>query len=370
MINEGFHPRGGEPQGKFPLALEGCLPASVKKKWKETILAFKAGDGMDLNLVHVQGPKPRKGPVLLVHGAGVSAEIFRAPVETNIVDYLVQKGYDVWLENWRSSIVIPFNHWTLDQAAVHDHPFAVRFVLRKTRAKSLKAIIHCQGSTSFMMSAVAGLIPKVDVILSNAVSLHPVVPPFSGIKIRYLLPIMEIMTDRLDPQWGLSAPGWVPKMVDFLVQLTHHECQNPVCKEVSFTYGSGFPALWSHANLDDKTHEWLKEQFAAVPLTFFAQMDRCVGAGFLVSQGQFSQLPANFTAQAPKTQARISFFAGDQNLCFLPESQDKTFEFFRKQGTNRVSLHRIPRYGHLDVFMGKRAVKDVFPLFLKELEKN
>ena len=40
----------------------------------------------------------------------------------------------------------------------------------------MKAVIHCQGSTSFTMSAVAGLVPEVKTIVTNAVSLHPVVP--------------------------------------------------------------------------------------------------------------------------------------------------------------------------------------------------
>ena len=35
---------------------------------------------------------------------------------------------------------------------------------------------------------------------------------------------------------------------------------------VSFTYGTGWPALWSHANLDDATHDWIRGEFAEVPL--------------------------------------------------------------------------------------------------------
>ena len=54
------------------------------------------------------------------------------------------------------------NEWTLDQAAIHDHPAAVRKVVEETGAEKVKAIIHCQGSTSFMMSALAGLVPEVD----------------------------------------------------------------------------------------------------------------------------------------------------------------------------------------------------------------
>ncbi len=44
------------------------------------VVPFTAGDGMPLNLHHVVGERPpTRGPVLLVHGAGVRADIFRAP---------------------------------------------------------------------------------------------------------------------------------------------------------------------------------------------------------------------------------------------------------------------------------------------------
>src|SRR5262249_25461126 len=143
--------------------------------------------------------------------------------------------------------------------------------------------IHCQGSTSFMMSAVAGLVPQVKTIISNAVSLHPVVPAFSEFKLRFALPLVRRLTDYLNPQWGLDAPTPLAKAIDAFVELTHHECNNPVCKEVSFTYGSGFPALWRHENLNAATHEWLKREFAHVPLTFYHQIARSIEHGSLVS---------------------------------------------------------------------------------------
>ena len=94
------------------------------------VVPFRAGDGMPLNLHHVTGPRPpTRGPVLLVHGAGVRANIFRPPGQTTLVDALVAEGWDVWLENWRASIDMPPNEWNLDQAAVHDHPAAVQAVL-------------------------------------------------------------------------------------------------------------------------------------------------------------------------------------------------------------------------------------------------
>ena len=74
----------------------------------DELVPFTAGDGVELNLIHVRGRQPpTKPPVLLVHGAGVRANIFRAPSGRTLVDVLVDEGWDVWLENWRASIDVP-----------------------------------------------------------------------------------------------------------------------------------------------------------------------------------------------------------------------------------------------------------------------
>ncbi len=343
---------------------------SAGARRSERIIPFTAGDGFGCNLIHVErtGRAPR-GPVLLVHGAGVRANIFRPPVETTLVDFLIDNGYDVWLENWRASIDLPPNPWTLDQAALYDHPEAVRTVVAETGAKEIKALIHCQGSTSFMMSAVAGLVPQVTAIVSNAVSLHPVVPSFSEFKLRFTLPFLRLLTKELNPRWGIDAPTLPAKLVSLLVALTHHECDNAVCKQVSFTYGSGFPALWRHENLNDATHEWLKQEFASVPLTFFEQMARCVARGNLVAVDGHRNLPEDFAAGPPRTEARITLLAGDRNLCFLPKSQVDTFRYLSRHVPDRCALHILPAYSHLDVFLGQNAARDTFPIILAALNE-
>jgi hypothetical protein len=338
---------------------------------RERTVAFRAGDGFGCNLINVRGEAtPDKGPVLLIHGAGVRANIFRAPTQQSFVEYLVAAGYDVWLENWRASIDLPPNRWTLDQAALFDHPVAVATIVRETGWAEIKAVVHCQGSTSFMMSAVAGLVPAVKTIVSNAVSLHTVVPPFSRFKLQVAIPLLRHITPYFNPQWGDHAPTLFAKFVDLFVALTHHECRNAVCRQVSVTYGSGFPALWRHENLNDETHEWLRREFAHVPLTFFEQMAECVRRGHLVSVDGNANLPADFTAQPPATDARVSFFAGAENLCFLPESQRRSYEWFDSHRSGYHALHILPRYGHLDVFMGRNAARDTYPLLVAELDRT
>ncbi len=221
-----------------------------------------------------------------------------------------------------------------------------------------------------MMSAVSGLVPEVRTIVSNAVSLHPIVPAVTSLKISSAVPVVKLFSDYLNPQWCVHAPTMFAKAVAGAIALTHHECNNPVCKGVSFTYGIGFPALWSHANLNDATHQWLSNEFAQVPITFFEQIVKSIHAGHLVPVENRTELPKSFVAQAPMTDARFAFFAGLNNRCFLAQSQVTTFEFFDSHRKNYHTYRPIPNYGHLDIFMGKDAARDVFPFMLEELQKE
>lgn len=68
--------------------------------YSEEVIPFLAGDGRALHLIRIRGDaEPNKGPVVLVHGAGVRSNIFRAPVRQTLVDALVAAGYDVWLNH-------------------------------------------------------------------------------------------------------------------------------------------------------------------------------------------------------------------------------------------------------------------------------
>lgn len=331
---------------------------------------FTALDGLPLTVVHVQGRHPpTRGPVLVVHGAGVRAELFRPPLPRTFVDALIDEGWDVWLLNWRASIDLEPVPWTLDQAAAYDHPAAVAHVLEATGADRLRAVVHCQGSTSFMMALAAGLLPRVDTVVSNAVSLHPVVPALSTFKIGYVAPLISRTLPYISPGWGDRPEGAISRLMVRFVRATHPECRNPVCRMVSFTYGAGRPALWSHANLDEATHEWIRGEFAEVPMTFFAQMNRCIRAGHLVSAEDIDGLPRSSVARAPDTDARIVLLAGERNRCFLAESQRRTFDFLRHHRPGRDTLHTLPAYGHLDVFLGRRAATDTYPLILEELAR-
>jgi hypothetical protein len=219
------------------------------------------------------------------------------------------------------------------------------------------------------MSALAGLVPQVETIVTNAVSLHPIVPAMSKVKMYALLPAMQLLTDHFNPHWGVDAPTPAAKLVVFCGSLTHHACDNAVCKQVSFIYGAGDPALWRHENIDDATHAWIADEFGPVPASFFRQMARCVRRGNLVSVDGFRELPADFLEAPLQTDARFAFFAGELNDCFRAASQVASYDHFNRRRKNYHSLHVLPGYSHLDVLWGKNAVRDVFPLIREELDR-
>lgn len=333
-------------------------------------------DGKRLSLSRLySSSESNPEPVLLVHGAGVRSKIFSPPRDTgpdaeNIDELLASKGFDVWKLDWRASIDQEPNTWTLDEAAVLDYPATVKYILQQTDKDSIKALVHCQGSTSFMLSLVAGLLPEVSTVVSNAVSLHPVVPRLAYYKALYGVPVLKHLLTYVNPQWGIHAPSGWPKVLDYFVRATHHECNNPVCKWSSFVYGAGFPTLWSHENLDDVTHHWLQGEFAHVPMSFFSQMSRSIKAGHILTTGRYQELPDSVVEQAPKTDARIVLLAGEFNDCFTPESQKRSFDFLDGHAPGRHSFYQLSGYGHLDVFIGKDAPRDIFPLIVDELSRN
>jgi pimeloyl-ACP methyl ester carboxylesterase len=338
----------------------------------DEVFPFKTADGIVCNVTHVMGPRaPTKGPVLLVHGVGVRTEIWRPPTPRTLVEALVDDGYDVWMETWRASMDVPHNTWNLDQGAVLDHPLAVRKVVELTGADSIQAVVHCQGSTTFTMAACAGLLPEVRTIVSSAVSLHPVMTGMGRWKLMHVIPTVSRLMGYMDPQWGEHGAPWVlPKLMTAYAKVSRRHCDNGVCKVSSFMFGAGDPTLWTHEQLSAETHEWTKGEFGAAPLTFWKQIRRCVDVGHVVSVEGRPELPESFVAQAPQSDARFSFITGGADNCFAPESQRRTFAWFDRREPGRHSLHVLPGYGHMDVFIGERAGADWHPIILGELAKQ
>ena len=235
-------------------------------------------------------------------------------------------------------------------------------MLEETGAQRLKAVMHCQASTSFTMAAFAGLLPQVTDVVTNAVTLHVDLTPASRRRLRTLIPLIGPTMPGLDPQWAIRPPGLRTGGFARLAELVRRECDNHVCAVANFTYGPGPDVLWRHENLTDATHRWISREFGWVPTTFFRQIGACAKAGHLVSVDESVRgLPDDLTAAPPRTDARFTLLAGAENRCFLPSGQRRTNAWLNARRPGTATLHVLPGYSHMDVFFGRDAAREVFP---------
>ncbi|MGJ6979365.1 esterase/lipase family protein [Aestuariimicrobium soli] len=348
-------------------------PADVRLGRHDEAHFIKADDGVPLTLVRVVGAEPsHRGPVMLVHGVAMRAEMFRPPVNHTLVQALLDDGWDVWMLNWRGSLDLDPLPWTVDDVAGCDLPAAVRHVADATGARNVKVIAHCVGAMAASWASVAGLIPQVDTIVASGVSLHPVVPRMARIKLHTLRPLLQSHEPYVDAAWGDGPERLVPTITRTAVRWGHPECSNPTCNMASFALGAGRPAPWLHENLNVATHDWLTHEFGKVPMSFYHQLAISERAGELVGLGMRDDLPRRLADLPPRPpRARFALFTGQHNRSFLAQSQRLTHAWLlahpREQGARPDTLNVVRGYSHTDLFVGRYAWNDTFPRMVAEL---
>jgi cholesterol oxidase len=119
---------------------------------------FPSTDGVGLRLTRYQGGD--KGPVMLSHCIGVSSLMYAIDtINTNLLEYLFEHGFDVWLLDYRLSIELPASRSQsyLGDVATRDYPTAVARVQELSGANSVQVVAHGVGSSTFTMALLAGL---------------------------------------------------------------------------------------------------------------------------------------------------------------------------------------------------------------------
>ena len=78
---------------------------------------------------------------------------------------------------------------------------------------------------------------------------------------------------------------------------------------------------------------------------------------------------ALFATEKPGTHARFVLMTGELNHTFSTQAMARTFEYFERHFPGRNTYQKFPGYGHMDVWVGKNAHKDVFPFIVDELNR-
>jgi cholesterol oxidase len=143
---------------------------------------------------------------------------------------------------------------------------------------------------------------------------------------------------------------------------------------LSFMWGTGWPAMYHHHNLDPITHRRIGDLLGGTTLTFHRHALKMIRAGgravkFDPDNPKYDRLPDDYFARAAEIETPILFVTGGDNRIFT-DSNIRCYEQLERVVPGRHQLHVFDGYGHADVFMGKNAHVDVFPRFLAFLEER
>lgn len=369
-------PEIGEYHREIPLyTTEGVTgakitthPFNTADKLGESLLRFKRNECGDV--------------VVIIHGLTTSSDMFIMPEHYNLVQYLLDNDYsDVWTLDYRMSNRFGYNlhrnRYNMDDIALFDYPAALQTIRDEVGEDTrIHVICHCLGSVSFMMSLFGQAVDNITSVIANSVSLTPRIPAWSKVKLT-LGPFMcdyVAGIEYLNPYWR-RQPGWsVGKAIGWLVSLFHRECNVPECHMLSFMWGAGFPALYSHDNLHDITHQRSGDLYGGVGIHYYRHVNKMVKAQntavkYNAESSKYDRLPDNYFEHASEIETPVLFMTGENNRVFT-DSNILCHQRLEKIVPGRHELHVFPGYGHQDVFMGKNCHQDIFPRLLEFLRKH
>jgi pimeloyl-ACP methyl ester carboxylesterase len=329
--------------------------------------AVVTSDGTEVGITHHAAGG--KGPVVLAPGYGNAARVFALDtVPKSFADYLGDHGYDVWLFDYRASPDLPSSHtqFTVDDIAMRDWPAAIAEVRRETGADSVQALGHCIGGLTLFM-AIGGGLEGVRSATCSALAGHPIPTPANRLRAHVRVPTVlrkagmpTISTDYRPDSLQDRALERVMKALP--ISRMH---DSPVGRRIYFIYGDVF----DHERIDDTTMaDAVPSFFGNSNMTFFEHMGVMVrkGGRAVDADGRDTYLPHTDRFRMP-----VSFITGEHNRMFVPRGLAATHELLSAaNGPDRYAHHVVPGYAHLDLWLGRDAERDVYPIVLRELERQ
>ncbi|MGH9184881.1 MAG: GMC family oxidoreductase N-terminal domain-containing protein [Acidimicrobiales bacterium] len=328
-------------------------------------------DGVRIRLLRYQGGG--RGPVVGVHGMGACSGLFNLDtIEPNLTEFLWEHGFDVWLLDWRASVLLPAAQglFTADECARHDFPAAVARVREVTGADQVHWVVHCVGSIVFFMAALSSLEPGTDFasIAALQVALHQDAPALTDLKVGLHLPglLERLGVDRIDAR-TFEGQGWKDWLFNQALRLyplpAEERCTSAVCRRVTFLYS----LCYRHENLNEATHATMHERMGVANLRMMRQLARCTSAGHLVdADGGEAYLPhVDRLAGVP-----ITFLHGAENQVWEPRSTLLTYEFLRGRFGDGLYRREVPAgYGHFEALFAADSAEKSYPVILEHLER-
>lgn len=344
------------------------LPAPVTM-WCDANGAWHDGDqpGRDAWLMLTRFQGGTKGPLLMAGGYAMEGRAFATPtIDNTMTEYAFERGYDVWLFDYRASIRLPSasTSFTIDDIARHDWPEAVAEVRRRTNAESVQLLGHCVGSVTILMAMADGL-ESVRSAVCSQFTLHVVTSRLNRAKnALHMGALMHAL--HLKVVHPNTRPTALNKVFDaalaVLPQPKGERCNEPVCRWINAIFG----LTHNHGQLNDATHESLREAFGFANLTGLRHLSRM----FVKGQAVDAKGNDTYLAHPERLNVPILFVQGARNHIFRPAGTARTVEWLGAHNPpEQYKMIVVPEYAHLDTMIGKNADKEVFPQIFDHLDR-
>ncbi|MEV4231020.1 alpha/beta fold hydrolase [Streptomyces bobili] len=330
-------------------------------------IPFRAADGVRLGLTRVDPGESGRPAVLLLHGHTASADMFLLPETRNLVDSLLDDGYEPWLLDWRGSCRLPYNEtgqrYTYDDVALYDIPAAVSHIRERIGERPLFVVAHCIGSLTLSLSMTAGLVPGLAGVVSQGVFLTPKLAGRTSLRMSVAGELLKSRIDHIPVDFR-KVGLWSKYTPLFALASRKADCPDPTCQMLhNSAWGSG-ASLFVHENVSEATHDRLAELLGPAPLWILPHLRRIELARSVVrwheTDGRYRSLPRNALDAAGRIDTPVLLLAGSENGLWL-DSQKLCHEVLaHRQPQLDVRYTEIPGYGHLDTFLGRGAALDVF----------
>ncbi|KAK7532801.1 uncharacterized protein J3D65DRAFT_557668 [Phyllosticta citribraziliensis] len=354
------------------MSTDGYLP---KTPPVETVLTAK--DGVQTTL-RVWEPREKGGrPLLFVVGAATTHEVFATPtINVNTVEYFVGRGYTVYVLLPRFGAVPSAEQGYTPYEARLDVLAAAEFV-RSREDRKMYVLCHCVGSIATASALLDGTLPAswLQGLTASQVFLAQWVGAVNARAAR--MPSLTNLYTTLtgDPFYDINSPPSSPLIQQAIDQALRFYpvgssaelCNSAACHRLDFV----FSRLWVHANLTRSTHSQVGNLFGGIHMRLLSFL--MAGARAAIEAEESEKDPnvvldgcgENLVTDGVERLRGlpIQLISGGENVVYTPEATSLAYDLLRDRfGPDLYRRRVVPKYGHLDCWIGRNAHEDVYPL--------
>jgi cholesterol oxidase len=351
--------------------------------------------------------------VLLLHGGNTNSRLFSEP-GGGLIHYLLKKRVDVWTLDWRASadvvdrlleqdkplggsVAAERELFSADSVAEKEIPRALELI-HGTHPGRLAVMGFCLGAGSLSLAIARGNLEGLGIesVVLVTLGLFYEVTWDGWVKAEDF--ILERVVSSALPCRAVNAanPGAWPvdlaKAYDRWPSAWLSAGRRPIdelFRRLTFMYGQPYAREQLSPEFEERL---VRGFFGSLHMGLYLHASQMVRRGFAARLNQpdlidrerigskQARVPGGELLRsdlAPKNFAnkRVTVIAGADDRLWHRDSIDLMYEWLRNRATpagepERHTKHVLPLYGHLDLFWGRTAETDVYPLIYEAIERR